>query len=306
MNKKDLIKVYPITPDLKLLNIGTSIPGYGNFLGAYLLCGEKNILIDVGPQATIPNLLSALAESNVNPQQIDYIILTHIHIDHAGGIGAAIREMSKARVLAHSRARPHLIDPSKLWEASLSTLGDMAIKYGNIEPVPEDRIIVATDLMKLDIGCGIMLEIHFTPGHASHHLSLFDRAHGLLIAGETAGVCIDGSIRPATPPPFKMEETLHSLDRLIALKPEQLCYGHFGCYDNATERLKLMKQKILEWHKIINSAAKSGKHQEEILSILRKQDNNLDYLNNLDRDTYQREHLLLINDINGLCDSYST
>jgi glyoxylase-like metal-dependent hydrolase (beta-lactamase superfamily II) len=244
--------------------------------------------------------LSALAELNTGPDEIDYIILTHIHIDHAGGVGTAIREMPKAKVLAHSQALRHLVDPTKLWEASLKTLGDLALQYGRIEPVPEDRVAVATDLMSIDLGRGLVLEMHLTPGHASHHLSLFDRKNGILIAGEAAGVCVNGAIRMVTPPPFKLEETLSSVDRLISLEPKTLCYGHFGCYGNAVERLRLARSKLLTWYETVGSAAGQGRTAEEILVLLKEKDRDLDYLDSLGQDAYRREHDLLINSINGL------
>ena len=297
------MEIYTIAPNLKLLNLQPPIPGYGKFIGAYLFQGEKNAIIDVGPKAAIPNLLRALTGLNLSPNEIDYIVLTHIHIDHAGGVGTAIREMSKAKVLTHSRAIPHLVDPTTLWQNSLKTLGEIALKYGEIEPVPEHRIVAATDQMKLDLGRGLNLEIHLTPGHATHHLSIFDRANGVLIAGEAAGVCIEGNVRPTTPPPFKLEETLASIDKLIALKPQKLCYGHFGCYDNAGERLKAYRQKLIDWHKAVGAAAKAGKSPEEILTLLRKEDKSLSYLDNLDIDEYAREFALLINSINGLAGS---
>ena len=274
-------------------------------MGAYLFCGEKNAVVDVGPRVTVPNLLSALAALKMSPEEIDYIILTHIHIDHAGGVGTAIGEMSRAKVLAHGRARSHLIDPTMLWKASVETLGALALKYGNIEPVPEDRLVAATDLMKLDLGRGLILEIYHTPGHAAHHLSLFDRANGVLIAGEAAGVCIDGITRLATPSPFKLEEALSSIDRLIALEPQRLCYGHFGCYDNALERLSFIRQRLVTWYEIVSSAVKAGKSSEDILAILRERDRSLDYLNSLGRDEYSRERLFLISSINGLSESVS-
>ena len=297
------IEIYSVTPTLKALNPQPPIPGYEKFIGSYLFCGEKNAIIDVGPKAAIPNLLSTLAELKISPEEIDYIILTHIHVDHAGGTGTAIREMRRTKVLAHSQARSHLIDPTRLWQASLKTLGDLALKYGDIEPVPEDRIIVATDLMKLDLGRGLVLEIYLTPGHAAHHLSIFDRANGVLIAGETAGACIDGVIRPATPPPFKLKEALSSIDKLAALEPQKLCYGHFGCYDDAPERLKFIRQKLLEWYEIVTSAAKAGGNSEEILALLSEKDRSLDYLNSLTKEEYNREHTLIINSINGLAES---
>lgn len=296
------MEIHSITPTLRLLNLQPPIPGYKRFIGAYLFSGEKSAIIDVGPTAAIPNLLSALTEAGISPKEIDYIVLTHIHIDHAGGVGTVIRELSNAKVLAHSRARSHLIDPTMLWKGSLKTLGDLALKYGPIEAVPEDRIVVATDQMKLDLGHGLALEIHLTPGHAAHHLSIFDRASGVLIAGEAAGVCIDGMVRLATPPPFRLQETLSSVDKLIALEPQRLCYGHFGCYDNGLQRLKLYREKLLTWYETVNSAARAGKNPEDILLLLREEDESLSYLDGLDRDEYNREFALLVNTINGLAE----
>lgn len=297
------MEISAITPSLMFLNLNPPIPGYEKFIGAYLFCGEKIAVVDVGPSAAIPNLLRALAELDISPEEVDYIILTHIHIDHAGGVGTAIRQMNRAKVLAHGRARRHLIDPTRLWQASLETLDNLALQYGTIEPVPEDRVVAAEDMMKLDLGRGLVLEVYLTPGHAPHHLSLFDRASGVLIAGEAAGVCLDGSTRLSTPPPFRLEETLSSIDRLMTLEPQWLCYGHFGCYDRASERLNFVRQQLLAWYEIVNSVAKEGKKPEEILMMLREKDRSLDYLNSLSKEEYNREHALIINSIIGLSES---
>lgn len=294
------MEIYTITPTLKLLDLEPPMPGYSKFIGAYLFCGEKNAIIDIGPKSAIPNLFLALARLGLSPDKIDYIVPTHIHIDHAGGAGTALKAMSNATVLVHSRAVSHLVNPTALWSASLKTLGETAVQYGEIEPVPEHRIMVATDQMKLDLGKGVVLEIYLTPGHAAHHLSLFDRATGVLIAGEAAGVCYGGIFRAATPPPFKLKDALSSIDKLINLNPQKLCYGHFGCYDNGVEKLKLYREKLQIWHKIVNSAAKAGKKPEEILVLLKKEDHDLSYLDTLDKDEYAREFSLLINSIIGL------
>ncbi len=297
------MEIRTITPNMKLFDLEPPIPGYSKFIGAYLFHSEKTALLDTGPTSSVPNLFQALAKLGINAGAIDHIILSHIHLDHAGGVGTAIRGMSHARILAHRRAKAHLIDPTTLWQASLKTLGDIAVKYGEPEPVPEHSIIIAEDQMKLDLGKGLTLEILLTPGHAAHHLSVFDRANGVLMAGEAAGVCADGLIRPATPPPFKMEETLASIDKLSALQPAKLCYGHFGCYDNAVQRLKFYREKLLLWHKVANSAAKAGKTPEEILMLFRKEDSDLKYLDSLNRDEYAREAGLLVNSIIGLTES---
>ena len=294
------MEVHSITPTLKLIALQPGIPGYDRFFGAYVFRGERNAIVDVGPATAMPSLITALADLGLSPTEIDYIVLTHIHIDHSGGVGAAVRQMGRAKVVAHSRARPHLIDPTRLWEASLKTLGDLATRYGIVEPVPEDRIVSAADNMKLDLGEGLELDVILTPGHASHHLSLFDRASSVLIAGEAAGVCIDGTIRVSTPPPFAFEEALSSIDRLIALGPEKVCYAHFGCYDDGPHLLNLARERLVSWRDAVAIAVKAGKTPDEIFAALKQEDRSLDYLATLDQDAYAREHKMLVNSIIGL------
>ncbi len=299
------IRVTNISPNLELLDLQPPIPGYSKFISSYLVKGKRKAVVDPGPAVAIHGLLEALAETGTKPEEIDYIVLTHIHIDHAGGVGHAVKEMPNARVVVHDRALPHLVDPEKLWNASLHTLGDLAIKYGEIKPVPSGRIIAAEDNMKLDLD-STELEIYFTPGHAIHHLSLFDRAHGILLAGEAAGVCTEGKVRPATPPPFKLDEMLASVDKLIELKPTKLCYGHFGCYENGLARLKQYRKKLLTWHTIITDETGRGKNPDEILVVLREKDSDLSYLDKLGDDEYRRELVLLLNSIRGMSSAAQT
>ncbi|MGA9047978.1 MAG: MBL fold metallo-hydrolase [Dehalococcoidia bacterium] len=268
-------------------------------MSSYLVGNGKKAIIDPGPAVATQGLLEALAEAGAKPEDIGYIILTHIHIDHAGGIGRAIKEMPNASVVVHERAISHLVNPEKLWNASLQTLGDLAIKYGEIDPVPAERIVAARENIKLDLE-DTQLEIYLTPGHAIHHLSLFDRAHSILLAGEAAGVCTEGKIRPATPPPFKLDVMLASVDKLIELKPAKLCYGHFGCYDHGLERLKQYREKLVTWNKIVIEEMGRGKNTDEILSVLREKDSDLEYLNAMGQDEYQRELVLLLNSIRGM------
>ena len=289
-----------ITSTLTWLSLNPNIPGYERFFSTYLFCGEKKAIVDTGPASAVPSLLSELESLAIKPDEIDYIILSHIHMDHSGGAGIAIKEMTGAKVIAHERARPHLIDPTKLWEASQKTLGDLADKYGKIEPVPDERIISVEDPLNLDLGNGTLLEVVPTPGHAVHHVSVYDRANNVLIVGEAAGVCIDGALRPSTPRPFKLEETLASIDKLTALNPDKICYAHFGCYENGVELLNLAKQKMIMWHDIVNSEVEAGKNPEEVFIILREKDPGLSYLDKLPSNVYAREHKMLINSIIGM------
>jgi len=292
-------EVVDITPNLKLLDPHIPIPAYNRFIGSYLVRGDRSALIDPGPACARSGLLSALAKSGARAEDIQYIILTHIHVDHAGGTGGIIQDFPNAMVLAHRRARPHLANPSMLWNASLKILGDLAVKYGPMEPVPENRIAEAVDGMRIDLG-GTRLIVYLTPGHAVHHLSLFDDVTRILIAGEAAGVCVNGVIRPATPPPFKLEETVASIDRLIELEPQRICYGHFGCYDDGTERLKHYREKLFLWHGVIKSELEKGTGLEAMLTAIKAHDRDLDYLDSLNKDEYARELVLLNNSILGM------
>jgi len=211
-----------------------------------------------------------------------------------------LKNLPYATVVAHSRSKAHLIDPAKLWEASLKTLGGLALKYGQIEPVPAERILVADEGMKIKLGEDLELEVYLTPGHAVHHLSLFEKTSGMLFAGEAAGACIEGGLRPATPPPFKLDEALASLDKLIALKPECICYGHFGCYGDGATRLKSYREKLLRWHEIVTLEVLKGTDSAAIFSIMRGLDGDLDYLDKLDKAEYEREFRLIVNSIYGL------
>jgi glyoxylase-like metal-dependent hydrolase (beta-lactamase superfamily II) len=292
--------VQDITPNLKLLSSRPPLAGFEDFVGSYLFCGAKKALVDVGPNIAIPGLLTALSQAGVSPDEIDYIILTHIHMDHAGGIGQAVKEMKNARVIAHRRAYNHLVDPTILWEASQATLGRLALKYGKIDPVPADKIIVAEDGMKIDLGKKLIPEIYLTPGHAPHHLCIYDRRAGVLLAGDMAGVYTNGFLRPGTPPPFRLREFLDSVDRMIKLQPAKIGYAHFGCYDEAVQRLQAVRAQTLLWYEIAQTEVKNGKTAEEIFRLILRKDKTIDKMNMLDKNTYQREYSIILNTISGL------
>jgi glyoxylase-like metal-dependent hydrolase (beta-lactamase superfamily II) len=246
------MQVYQFEPGICLIDVALPIPGFEGILGAYVIKSDKVALIDVGPASSLGILFSALEGLEIKPQDVDYILSTHVHLDHLGGIGQALKRMPKAKCIVHQRGKQHLIDPAKLWEGSQAILGQIAFDYGKPEPVDENRLISAREGMVVSLG-GIQLEVLETPGHASHHLSFFDRQRGKLFPGEAAGVYFPETdiLRPASPPPFDLRQTLASLNKLITAHPREIYYSHFGYSPDAMTRLLKYKEQLVLWARII-------------------------------------------------------
>ncbi|MDM8524847.1 MBL fold metallo-hydrolase [Desulfococcaceae bacterium HSG8] len=244
------MNIIEVAPDLYLIPLDQKLPGFTSFISSWLYKGEKTFLVDVGPASTVPALFEAM--ENLGVRSLDAILLTHIHIDHAGGVGDVVSLFSDAPVICHSSAISHLEDPSRLWEGSLKTLGDVARAYGPIQPVPPNLIHHAVRPFKLSAEHEIVPFL--TPGHAPHHVSyLFDK---YLFAGEAGGVfkeLPDGNfyLRPATPPRFFLEVTVHSINTLMKIPHDVLCYGHFGTTRRTPQMLKTHKRQLIEWAEVI-------------------------------------------------------
>jgi len=145
--------------------------GFENFIASYVLNGEKaSAIIEAGPSCSVRNLLAGLREIGVRNQDIDYVMVSHVHIDHAGGAGTLMKCLPNAKLVVHSRGATHAINPEKLWEQSKLVLGEVALAYGRIEPVPENRIVTPSDGETFHLGGSIQLKVVETLGHSSHHL----------------------------------------------------------------------------------------------------------------------------------------
>ncbi len=242
-----------VAPHLFLVELPVPIDGFEHFVASWVLTAPVCVVVDVGPAVTIPALVEALEQLGVTGP--DYILLTHIHIDHAGGIGQFAKTFPQTPIVCHKAARSHLADPGRLWEGSLKVLGEMARKYGRIEAVHTGQILVADDLRSPEI------KALNTPGHSPHHCSFV--IGDILFAGETGGVCLeldDGSdyLRPATPPRFFFDTQLASLDRIIAAEAHIICYGHFGVRYKDQGLLQKHRGQLHLWRRTLSSVLSDG------------------------------------------------
>lgn len=225
------------------------------FDAAYLIVrGGRAAYVDTGTRFALPRLLGALDELGLARTVVDWVIPTHVHLDHAGGVGALMQELPHARVLVHPRGARHMIDPSALWEGALAVYGpqEMARSYGELTPVPAQRVVESSDGMKLDFGAGVLRLID-TPGHARHHHCIWDEATRGWFTGDTFGISY-GEFTSArgrwifpttTPVQFEPQALRRSIHRLLAADPACMYLTHFGRVDDVA-RLAALQLALLE------------------------------------------------------------
>jgi len=255
-----------IEEHIHLIDLETA--GIKNFIASYVITGKNVAIVETGPAFSVSTLLSGLKELNIKPEEVAYIAVSHIHLDHGGGAGTLMKYLPKAKVIVHRRGAPHLANPKKLWTQAKEVLGSVAEMYGKPEPVPEERIIAATDGMSFNIGSNVELKVVETLGHASHHLSYYETLSEGIFTGDAAGIYLNkfDVVVPTTPPPFRLDIALASLNKLINLKPRHLYYSHFGKADNPIEKLQSYAHQLKLWAKI----AKQGIENRETLEAISK------------------------------------
>ncbi|GLQ52042.1 MBL fold metallo-hydrolase [Dyella flava] len=208
------------------------------FDAAYLLVHEGHgAFIDCGTNHAVPRLLQALPEAGIEASQVDWLILTHVHLDHAGGAGELMTHLPNARLLVHPRGARHMIDPSQLWAGALAVYGEEVMEkaYGRLRPVPAERVVEAPDNFTVDLA-GRSLRCLDTPGHAKHHMAIHDQHANVCFTGDTFGLSYrefdtdKGPFMLPTTTPVQFDpDALHaSIRRLLTLKPEAMYLTHYG------------------------------------------------------------------------------
>ncbi len=225
--------------------------GHSSVIGAAVLELDSGVaIIDPGPASTVPGLRVGLHHAGIGLTDIRAILVTHIHLDHAGACGTLVRANPEIDVLVHERGAPHLVDPSRLVASATRLFGDdMDRLWGRTLPVPEQNLTIVRDGSRFSEG-GRSLDIAYTPGHASHHVAYFDAATATAFVGDAAGGRIRGGavVLPATPPPdIDPDVMLASIERILEWSPAQLVVTHFGPATDIEQHVRQLQHRLDDW-----------------------------------------------------------
>jgi glyoxylase-like metal-dependent hydrolase (beta-lactamase superfamily II) len=224
------------------------------------------VLVDPGPGSCIDTLRSLLKAQGIRVSDIESLLITHIHLDHAGATGLLVEENPKIKVFVHEKGAPHLIDPSKLINSANQLWGveGVARLWGKVIPVPQSNLHVLGERDRILAG-GRLFDVRYTPGHASHHVSYFDEGSGIVWAGDTAGLRFTSKVftLPPTPPPdIDLEAWRESVAKIRAWKPETVFITHFGPYSGVAEHLDYFEASLRDVAEIAKRAIDSDVSDE--------------------------------------------
>ena len=244
----------------------------------YLINEEKKALIDSGPATSSNVVVEGIKKVGIKPSDIDYIIVTHIHLDHAGGAGVLIQDMPRAKVLVHYRGARHLINPNRLIQSMVEVQGHEAlIREGDVLPIAENRVKPLYNGDEIRMSENHVLQVIDAPGHAQHELCIYDCKSKGVFTGDAAGIYIQGIVLPATAPPnFNMEQWLNTLDGLMNMHIEKLYFAHYGVANKAEEVLQSSVEKMYDWYNTIEQAKRGNHRKRAAEQLLEKARNELE------------------------------
>lgn len=268
----------PITFEIApgLTAIDTFYGGRERYTAAYLLAAAEPAIVETGPTTSADALTAGLERLGMGPEDLSHVVVTHIHLDHAGGVGEILRRFPRAMVWVHERGAPHLADPSRLVASATRLYGSelMGSLFGPVLPVPTGRIRTLGDGDRIELG-GRSLESLETPGHASHHVALVDSETGAVFTGDALGIHVPDLpvLRPATPPPdFDLEGSLASIERIRArARGAFVLFSHFGPVAQVDRICDLAARRTRSWAEVVRDALDRTDDLEEIVALLERE-----------------------------------
>ncbi|WP_233508345.1 MBL fold metallo-hydrolase [Spongiactinospora gelatinilytica] len=253
--------------------IDTRMAGYSGITAGYLILGDRPCLVETGTSTSAPIVRDSLAALGVGPDDLATVVVTHIHLDHAGGVGDIARFFPSAEVVVHEKGARHLADPTRLMASAKMVWGDrLDTLFGELSPTEASRIRALGDTGAIDLGAGRTLSSHYSPGHAKHHVGLIDSATGDLYVGDAAGVYLPetGDLRPATPPPdFDLRTALDSIALFGDLQPQRLLFSHYGPVDDVTTTLERSAEELRVWVDLTKQAHSAGMDLDHAVAMVR-------------------------------------
>ena len=229
--------------------------GRPEIIATAILHGTPGVaLVDPGPSTTLDNLTTALTRKGIRFADVRQILVTHIHLDHAGGVGSIVEKHPHIKVVVHERGAPHLIDPSKLIASAGRLYADnMERLWGDVKPLEKQQLQIVSGGETLDVA-GREVKVAYTPGHASHHVSYFDTSSRVAFVGDTAGIRrgSGGYVMPPTPPPDIDIDAWHESEKkILAWDPDTLFLTHFGPFQAPRPHFQAMFTNMSEWSRIV-------------------------------------------------------
>jgi glyoxylase-like metal-dependent hydrolase (beta-lactamase superfamily II) len=258
----------------EVYEIDTRMAGYRQITAGYLILADRPCLVETGTGPSAPVVRDALASLGVGPRDLATVVVTHIHLDHAGGVGDIATMFPAAEIVVHERGARHLADPSRLMNSARQVYGSALERFfGELKPTPAERIRSVAERGSVDLGGGRSLDSHYSPGHAKHHVGLIDSASGDLYVGDAAGVFVQETrdLRPASPPPdFDLPVALDSLRLFAALAPTRLLFSHFGPVDDVAPTLERSAEELNVWVAETRRARGAGLDLEHTVAMVRE------------------------------------
>ena len=231
------------------------------FGAVYLIDDDRKAIIETGTSWDAPKILEAVKTFGLQPSDIDALVVSHIHLDHAGGAGFLLDDMPQAKVYVHERGFKHLVNPSKLVASAHQALNDdEADLFGTMRPIPPDRLVAVKDGGRLDLGKHSLV-FYDSPGHAPHELTVLDERNRCVYTGDAAGLYFPGDeiLMPIAPAPsFDLEKNLETFRHLLTLEPRALLFSHYGPHGKPRAAIEVMMAMYPAWARMVEERLASA------------------------------------------------
>ena len=264
--------VFEVAPGIDAID--TFYGGRERYTAAYLIDAEEPAIVETGPTTSVEPVVAGLERLGIGADELAHVVVTHIHLDHAGGVGVVSERFPRATVWVHERGAPHLVEPSKLVASAAMIYGEdgMARLFGEVRPVAAERVRALGDGDRIELG-GRTLGATATPGHAKHQVALLDSATGAVFTGDALGIHPPDlpALRPATPPPdYDLELAVDSIERIRGLASELLLFSHFGPVRDVDRVCDLAVKRFRDWTEATRVALDRGADLDEIVEVLER------------------------------------